>query len=192
MSALCFLWLSHWRFSPLYCLHHTPTQYTFGVRQFNLNGPLLLPSLLSTNQWEATLPSFNQREATLPTLNQWEATLPSFNQSYPTLHQSMRSYLTHFQLMRSYLTHLQPMRSYLTLLQPMTSYLTHLQPMRSYLTLLSNADYSFNIILRSDIFPAVPLSENKSGYMLERTEPFQGAYRELKDPLAEKVQSVRY
>ena len=34
MYALCYLWLSHLRFSPLYCLHHTPTQYTFGVWQF--------------------------------------------------------------------------------------------------------------------------------------------------------------
>ena len=26
--------MSHRRFSPLHCLHHIPTQYTFGVRQF--------------------------------------------------------------------------------------------------------------------------------------------------------------
>ena len=34
MSALCSLWQNHRRFSPLYCLHYTPTQYTFGIQQF--------------------------------------------------------------------------------------------------------------------------------------------------------------
>ena len=74
MSALRFLWLSHRRFSLLYCLHHTPTQYTFGVRPgFDEQiVPKLSASLYWCSMWRCMSDLFNIFLLANPCIQHWQ------------------------------------------------------------------------------------------------------------------------